>query len=142
MTRKAEFTVKDLKAAFPEYPIFHSDDPAPARASIMLPKAMLATIDLERGFMETSVSAYWGSDERIEFTSSDETDAQCAIEKSLLPAWKAAGFEPTGERGFQDDTPGVEPAYSVSLKKAVHTLDDVRKAFRWIADEAKTSARV
>ena len=142
MTRKAEFTVQDLKAAFPEYPIFHSDDPSPARASIMLPKAMLATIELESGIVQTSVSAYWGSDERIEFTRSDETDAQGAIEKSLLPAWKAAGFEPTGERGFQDDTPGAEPSYSVSLKKAVRTLDDRKKTVRWIVDEAKASTRV
>lgn len=142
MSNKATFTVTDLKKAFPEYTVHHSDDPAPLRAAIMLPRAMLATIDLAAGTLTTSVTAEWEADAQIEFSSSDEEDAQKAVAAELLPAWKAMGFEPTGERGFEDDTPGAEPVYSVSLRKEVRTLEDAKQAIQWIARDAETHVRV
>ena len=141
MKNKALFTVADIKKAFPEYNVHHSDDPAPSGAFIIFPRAMFASLALAEGTLATSVHAYWGSDKRIKFTAADEEDAQKAIEEELLPAWKAAGFEPTGERGFRDDTPGAEPEYIVTLKKTVQTMEDMKQALQWIAKDAETHVR-
>ena len=142
MTKKVTFTAAELKAEFPDYGVTYSNDPSPVRAALTLPKAILATIDLERGILQTSVEASWDCDARVEFSRSDEADAQHAIEASLLPDWKAEGFEPTGEHGFQDDSHGDEPLYFVTLQRHIKTMADVREAIHWIVDEAETSVRV
>ena len=142
MSNKASFTIAEVKQVFPEYGMLHSDEPAPTRASFMLPRAMFATLDFDTGVLTTSIEASWDSDKRIEFTSHDEADAQRAIASYLLPDWKAAGFEPTGERGFDDDTPGAEAVYSVTLKKTIQTLDDLKQAFQCITVDAETLVRV
>lgn len=142
MTNKVEFTTAELKAEFPDYGVTYSDDQSPGRAALTLPKALQATIDLHHGLLLVCVEASWDCDARVEFSRSDEADAQHAIEASLLPDWKSEGFEPTGEHGFQDESHGDEPLYSVTLQRHVKTMADVKEAIRWIVDEAETSVRV
>ncbi len=123
MNKKVEFTAADLKKAFLEYGVFHSADAQPSLASIMLPKALLATLDLAAGMLSIDgVEADWPAEERIEFTGKDEALALRAIRQELAPEWEAAGFALAKERGFKDDTPGAEAVYCVTFTKPARAL--------------------
>lgn len=141
--RKASYTVHDIKRACPDYGISHSDDPSPVRAAIILPKAMLGTVDLVEGVFKTDITASFGNDEPCEYSSHDEDKAHEHILEELLPQWRAAGFEPTGEKGFaQENESGLDAEYSFSLRKSVPALADLVATLKWIEDEAETDVRV
>ncbi|MDT8390166.1 MAG: hypothetical protein RRC34_06625 [Lentisphaeria bacterium] len=141
--RKANYSVFDIKQAFPDYGMSHSDDPSPVRAAIMLPRAMLGTVNLEEGVFETSVTACFGNDKPCQYSSEEEEKARRCIVEDLLPQWRAAGFDPTGEEGFEsEDESGLDAEYSFSMRKSVPTLADLEKTIKWIVDEAETNVCV
>jgi len=140
--RKTDYTVDQIKRAFPDYSVFHSDDPSPVRASILLPKAMFGTIDLVEGIFKTDITASFGNDEPCKYSSSDETKAYEAISDELLPQWRAAGFEPLGGGFAEENESGLDAEYCLSMCKSVPTLADLEKTIQWIADEAETDVRV